>query len=105
MLRKLGLTISYFLAAVYVLSIALPCLYCLRHGCRGPELDAFMPAFAFTPAGAIAAAFSLRHSIQQIRKRRPWFWVFWLLATIFSAVLLGVLALIALLVYHTVLHR
>jgi hypothetical protein len=52
-LRKLGLAISYFIAIVFVLSILLPAIYCLRHGCRGPgELDAFMPAFAFTPFGA-----------------------------------------------------
>jgi hypothetical protein len=73
MLRKLGLAISYFIATVFILSILLPSIYCLRHGCRGPgELDAFMPAFALFPFGAIATAFSLRNAIQQIRKRQPW---------------------------------
>jgi len=106
MLRKLGLTISYFIAIVYILSILWPSIYCLRHGCRGPgEGDAFMPAFAFTPLGAIATAFSLHNAIQQIRKRQSWSWVFWPVAIIFAIVLLGVIALIALLIYYTAFHR
>jgi hypothetical protein len=105
-LRKLGLAISYFIASIYVLSIVLPSVYCLRHGCRGPgEGDAFMPAFFFTPLGAIAIAFSLHNAIQQIRKRQSWSWVFWPLAIIFAIVLLGVIALIALLIYYTAFHR
>lgn len=106
MLRKLGLAISYFVAVVYILSILLPGLYCLQHGCRGPgELDAFMPAFALTPFGAIATAFSLQNAIQQIRNRSSWSWLFWPLAIIFAIVLLGVIALIALFIYYTVRHR
>jgi hypothetical protein len=107
MLRKLGLAISYFIAIVYIFSILLPSLYCFQHhGCRGPgELDAFMPAFALTPLGAIATAFSLRNAIQHIRKRQSWSWVFWPLAIIFAIVLLGVIALIALFIYYTVFHR
>lgn len=105
MLRKLGLAISYFIAGVYVLSILLPSMYCWQHGCRGPELDAFMPAFALTPFGAIATAFSLHNVIQQIRKRQSWSWVFWPLAIIFVIVLLGVMVLIALFIHYTVLHR
>jgi hypothetical protein len=105
MLRKLGLAISYFIAGVYVLSILLPSMYCWQHGCKGPELDAFMPAFALTPFGAIATAFSLHNVIQQIRKRNSWSWVFWPLAIIFVLVLLGVMVLIALFIHYTVLHR
>ncbi len=106
MLRKLGLAISYFIAIVYVLSILLPAIDCLRHGCRGPgELDAFMPAFAFTPFGAIVTAFSLHNAIQRIRKRQSWSWVFWPLVIIFSTVLLGVVALIAIIIYYTAFHR
>ncbi|SPF47307.1 membrane hypothetical protein [Candidatus Sulfotelmatobacter kueseliae] len=106
MLRKLGLAISYFIAIVYIFSILLPSLYCFQHGCRGPgELDAFMPAFALTPLGAIATAFSLHNAIQQIRKRQSWSWAFWPLAIIFAIVLLGVIALIALFIYYTVSHR
>jgi len=105
-LRKLGLAISYFIAIVYILSILWPSIYCLRHGCRGAgEGDAFMPAFAFTPLGAIATAFSLHNAIQQIRKRQSWSWVFWPVAIIFAIVLLGVIALIALLIYYTAFHR
>jgi hypothetical protein len=103
---KLGLAISYFVAIVFVFSILLPSIYCLRHGCRGPgELDAFMPAFGLTPFGAIATAFSLHNAIQHIRKRQSWSWVFWLLAIIFAIVLLGVIALIALFIYYTASHR
>ena len=58
MLRKLGFAISYFIAIVYFLEILLPSIYCLQHGCRGPEGDAFMPAFFLTPLGAIATAVS-----------------------------------------------
>ncbi len=106
MLRKLGLAIAYFIASVYVLSILWPCVYCLQHGCKGPgELDAFMPAFGLTPAGAIAAAFSLRNAIQQIRKRQSWSWVFWPLAIIFAIVVLGAIALIAWVIYETAFHR
>jgi hypothetical protein len=105
-LRRLGLAISYFVSIVYVLSILLPSVYCLRHGCRGPaELDAFMPAFGLTPFGAIATAFSLRNAIQHIRKRQSWSWVFWPLAIIFAIVLLGVIAFIAWLIYETASHR
>jgi hypothetical protein len=106
MLRRLAPAISYFIAGVYVLSILLPSIYCLRQGCRGPgELDAFMPAFAFTPLGAIATAFSLHNAIRQIRKGQSWSWVFWPLAVIFAIVLLGVISLIALVIYHTAVHR
>ena len=105
MLRKLGLAISYFIAIVYVLSILLPSIYCLRHGCKGPEGDAFMPAFFLTPIGAIATAFSLYNAIQQIRKRQSWSWVFWPLAIIFAIVLLGAIALIAWVIYETAFHR
>ncbi|MGB7602482.1 MAG: hypothetical protein WBM24_19420 [Candidatus Sulfotelmatobacter sp.] len=103
---RLGLAILYFIAIVYLFSIVWPCLYCLQHGCRGPaELDAFLPAFGLTPLGAIATAFSLRSAIQQIRKRQPWSWVFWPLAILFAIVLLGVIALIALVIWHTAFHR
>ena len=105
MLRKLGLGISYFIAIVYFLSIVLPSIYCLRHGCRGPDLDAFMPAFMLTPVGGIATAFSLHNAIQHIRRRQSWARVFWPLAIIFAIVLLGVITLIALLIYHTVFRR
>ena len=105
MLRKLGLAISYFIAIVYILSILLPSIYCLRHGCRGPEGDAFMPAFFLTPYGAIATVISLYNAIQHIRKRQPWSWVFWPLAIIFAIVLLGVIALIALGIYYTAFRR
>ena len=106
MVRKVGLTISYIVAIIYFVSILLPALYCLRNGCKGPaELDAFMPAFALTPFGAIATAFSLRNAIQNIRKRQPWSWAFWPLAVIFATVLLGVIALIVLVIYHTVVRR
>jgi hypothetical protein len=106
MLRRLGLALSYFIAIVYVLSILLPSIYCLRHGCKGAgELDAFMPAFALIPFGGIATAFSLRHAIQQIRKRHSWSWLFWFAAIVFAIVLLGTLAFIALLIYFTALHR
>ncbi|HLW87891.1 MAG TPA: hypothetical protein VKR57_05325 [Terriglobales bacterium] len=105
MLRKLGLAISYFIASVYILSILSPSIYCLQHGCRGPEGDAFMPAFFLTPVGAIAAAFSLHHAIQQIRKRQSWSWVYWPVAIIFAIVVLGAIAFIALLIYHLSFHR
>jgi hypothetical protein len=106
MLRRLGLAISYFVSIVYVLSILLPSVYCLRHGCRGPEkLDAFMPAFGLTPFGAIATAFSLHNAIQHIRKRQSWSWVFWPLAIIFATVLLSVIAFVVWLIYETASHR
>jgi hypothetical protein len=105
MVRKLGLAISYFIAIAYILSILWPSIYCLRHGCRGPELDAFMPAFALIPIGGIATAFTFLHSIQQIRKRESSSWVFWPAAIVFAIVLLGTLAFIALLIYFTAFHR
>jgi hypothetical protein len=106
MLRKLGIAIPYFVSIVYVLSILLPSVYCLRHGCKGPaELDAFMPAFGLTPFGAIATAFSLRDAIQHIRKKDSRSWVFWPLAIIFAAVLLFVLAFIVWFIYETESHR
>jgi hypothetical protein len=103
---KLGLAISYFIASVYVLSILLPSLYCLRHGCRGPgELDAFMPAFALIPFGTIATAFSLHNAVQQIRKKQSWSFVFWPPAIIFAIVLLGTIAVVAWVIYETAFHR
>jgi hypothetical protein len=105
MLRRLGLAISYFIAIAYILSILWPSIYCLRHGCRGPELDAFMPAFALIPIGGIATVFSFRHSIQQIRKRESSSWIFWPAAIVLAIVLLGTLAFIALLIYFTAFHR
>jgi hypothetical protein len=105
-LRRLGLAISYFVSIVYISSILLPSVYCLRHGCRGPaELDAFMPAFGLTPFGAIATAFSLHNAIQHIRKRQSGSWVFWPLALIFATVLLSVITFIVWLIYETASHR
>jgi len=105
-LRKLGLGISYFIASVYILSILLPSIYCLQHGCRGPaELDAFMPAFALIPFGGLATAFALRDAIQQIKKRQSWSWVFWPLAIVFAIVLLGTFLVIAWVIYETAFHR
>jgi Ni/Fe-hydrogenase subunit HybB-like protein len=106
MLRKVGLGISYCIATIYVVSIVLPAIYCLQHGCKGPgELDAFMPAFMLTPIGGIATVFSLRNAIQQIRKRERWAWVFWPLAIIFAIVLFGIAALVAVFIYYTATHR
>jgi hypothetical protein len=105
MLRRLGLAICYFLAAGYFISILLPSLYCLRHGCTGPEGDAFMPAFFLTPLGVIATAFSLHNAIQHIRRRHSWSWVFWPVAIIFALVLLGAIAFIALVIFHIAFHR
>jgi hypothetical protein len=106
MLRRLGLAISYFVAIIYLLSILLPSVYCLRHGCKGPgELDAFMPAFGLTPFGAIATTFSFRNSIQHIRERGSGSWVFWPLAIIFAIVLLGVVAFIVWFIYESASHR
>ena len=105
MWRKLGLTIAYAITAIYILSIAMPAYYCYAHGCRGPgELDAFMPAFVSTPIGAIATGFSLRNTIEHIRKRH-YPWAFWPLAILFTAVLLSDFALIAWIIYHTVARR
>jgi hypothetical protein len=106
MLRKLGLAISYFIAIVYILSILLPSVYCLQHGCKGPgELDAFLPAFALIPFGSIAAVFSLRDAIQHIRRKQPWSWVFWPLAIVFAIALLCTIAFITWVIYETAFHR
>ena len=105
MLRRMGLAISYFVSIVYALWILLPSVYCLRHGCRGPDLDAFTPAFFLTPVGTIATAFSLHNAIQHIRKTQSWSWVFWPLAIIFGIVLLAAIGFIALLIYHLIFHR
>jgi hypothetical protein len=104
MLRRLGLAILYFITSVYISSIVSPAIYCLQHGCKGPEGDAFMPAFFLTPLGGIATAFSLTHAIQQIRKRQSWSWIFWPLAIIFAIVLLGVVVFVALLIYELASH-
>jgi len=104
--RKVALGVSYSVSVVYFLSVLLPSVYCLRHGCGGPaELDAFMPAFGLTPFGAIATAFSLRDAIQRIRKRESWSWAFWPLAIIFTTVLLCVMAFIVWFIYETASHR
>jgi hypothetical protein len=105
MFRRVALVILYFVAIVYVLSILFPSVYCLRHGCKGPEGDAFMPAFFLTPFGALAAGLSLHNSIQQIRKRQSWSWVFWPLAIVFATVLLGAIAFIVMLIYALAFHR
>jgi hypothetical protein len=104
-LRRVGLAISYFVSIVYVILIISPADYCLRHGCRGPEGDALMPAFFLTPFGVIATAFSLHNAIQNIRKRQAWSWVFWPLAIIFAIVLLGAIAFIVMLIYALATHR
>jgi hypothetical protein len=104
-LRKLSLAVAYFVAILYILSILLPSVYCLRHGCKGPgELDAFMPAFALIPFGTITTAFSLHNAIQHIRKGQS-VWLVWPLAIIFSLVLLGTISFIAWMIYHTAVGR
>ncbi|HUO24235.1 MAG TPA: hypothetical protein VMU61_01135 [Candidatus Aquilonibacter sp.] len=111
MLRRLGLGISYFVAVVYILSFAVPfsfLLSCLPK-CGGSELDAFLPAAALTPFGAVATAFSWRNAIQNISKGES-LWLFWPLAIVFSIVLLGVVAMIAIVVIYDIhgnlmLHR
>jgi hypothetical protein len=99
MLRKLGLGISYFLAIAYIISFLVPfslLLNCLPN--CGNGLDAFLPAAALTPFGAMGSAFALRNSIQNIRKRQS-LWLFWPLAIIFAIVLTAVIIAIALVVY------
>jgi hypothetical protein len=103
MLRKLGLGISYFIAIVYILSFIVPLLYCLPH-CGGQGLDAFLPAFALTPFGAIATAFALHNAVQHIRKDSPPA-IYWPIAIIFSIVLLGIIALILVIIYMDIAHR
>jgi hypothetical protein len=105
MLRKLGLTISYLVAIVYILSIVSPSIYCFQHGCRGPEGDAFMPAFFLAPVGTIATAFSLHNAIRNIRKRQAWYWLFWPPAIIFTIVVLGTTAFIVLLIRELTFHH
>jgi hypothetical protein len=105
MLRKLGLAVAYFIAGVYFLSILMPSIYCLQHGCKGPEGDAFMPAFFLVPVGAIATACTLFHAIKQIRKRHSWSWVFWPLAIIFAIVLIGTIAFVAMMTYELATHH
>lgn len=106
MLRKLGLGVAYFVAILYIALILLPSVYCLQHGCKGPgELDAFMPAFFLMPWGAIATAFTLRNSIQHIRKKQSWSWFFWPLAIGFAIVLLATLVFVAWMIYQTAVHR
>ena len=105
MFRRVTLVILYFVAIVYILLILAPAVYCLRHGCKGPEGDAFMPAFFLTPFGALATALALHNSIQQIRKRQSWSWVFWPLAIIFATVLLAAIAFVVMLIYALAFHR
>jgi hypothetical protein len=106
MLRKVGLASSYFIATIYVVSIVLPAIYCLRQGCKGPgELDAFMPAFMLTPVGGIATAFSFRNAIQRIRRKESSSLVFWPIAVVFGIVLLGIAALVGVFIYYTATHR
>lgn len=107
MLRRIALGIAYFISIVYVLLIILPLIYCYQHQwCKGPgEGDAFMPAFLFTPGAVVVLSFSLHNSIQNIRRRQPWSWIFWSLAIVFAIVLLGIIALIALAIYYIAFHR
>jgi hypothetical protein len=105
MLRKLGLTISYLVAIVYIFLIVSASVYCFRHGCRGPEGDVFMPAFFLAPVGTIATAFCLRNAIQNIRKRQRWSWLFWFPAIIFAIVVLGTIAFIVLLIRELTFHH
>lgn len=105
MLRKLGLGIAYFVAVLYILLLILPAIYCWQHGCHGPELDGFMPAFFLSPWGTVACAFALRNSVQHIRKKHSWSWFFWPLAVILGVVLLGTIAFLAWVAYQTVSHR
>jgi hypothetical protein len=104
MLRRVGLTISYLIAIVYILSILFAADYCFRHGCKGPELDAFMSAFMLTPVGAIGTAFSLHNAIKNIRKGNSWSVFFWPLAIVFAMVLVGVIAFVALMIYEAAVH-
>jgi hypothetical protein len=105
MTSKVALAILYFVSIGYVYLIVSPAIYCLQHGCKGPEGDVFMPAFFLTPLGIIAVALSLHHSIQQIKKRQSWSWLFWPLAIIFAIVLLAAVIFIAMLIYELATHR
>lgn len=105
MVRKVALAILYFVSVGYIFLIVSASVYCLQHGCKGPEGDIFMPAFFLTPLGIIAVALSLSHSIQQIRKRQPWSWLFWPLAIIFAVVLMAAVAFIVMLIYELASHR
>jgi hypothetical protein len=105
MARKVALALLYFVSIGYVFLIVSASVYCLQHGCKGPEGDIFMPAFFLTPVGVVAVALSLRHSIQQIKKRQRWSWLFWPLTIIFAIVLLAAVAFIVMLIYELATHR
>lgn len=64
-----------------------------------------MPAFLFTPGGAVATAFAFGNAVQNIKKKQAGSWIFWPLAIIFVCVLLGVIGLIGLFFYYTVAHH
>jgi hypothetical protein len=104
-IRKLALAISYFITSLYILLIVWPSIYCWQHGCKGADLDGFMPAFFLGPWGAVATAFSLNNAIKQTRKKQSWSWVFWPLAIIFAVVLLATIAFFAWVIYETAVHR
>jgi hypothetical protein len=105
-LRKVGLAIAYFYTTVYIISIVLPAIYCLRTGCKGAgEGDAFMPAFFLGPWGIVATAFSLHNAIQHIRERQSWSWIFWPLAIVFGIVLVATIAFFGWVIFETATHR
>lgn len=105
MLGKIAIGFAYFVATLYILLILLPAEYCWQHGCHGPELDGFMPAFFLGPWGAVCTAFTLRNAIQQIRKRPSWSWFFWPLAILFAIVLAATIAFFGWVIYETAVHR
>lgn len=104
-MRKLAIVIFYLISIGYVVLIVTPALYCIQNTCSGPDLDGFMPAFAFTPFGGIATIFSLRHATREIRRGGSWSWAFWFLTIVFVIVLAGIAALVAIGIYMTAIHR
>jgi hypothetical protein len=103
-LGKIAWGIAYFFAILYIVLTVWPAIYCWQHSCRGPDLDAFMPAFFLSPWGAVACGFTLGHAIQHIRKKQS-LWLFWPLAIIFGLVLLGTIAFLGWVIFSTAFHR
>ncbi len=82
--------IIHAISGLFVLSLGLPSAYCFQHGCRGPELDGFMPALMLAPFGAPALALSMRATIRKMRSGSPWSYIGWPIVIVQGTTLAGV---------------
>jgi len=89
-LRRLLWGLAFVAAAIFIVTLAVGQLGCPIQTCKGPDGDAWMPAFFFAPLGLPALVISVFFVARKIWPNSPflWLWLKYLFFVIIAVVIL-----------------